>query len=29
VLRGYVRTWLNNISEEYDRASALDWAAVH
>ena len=29
VLRGYVRTWLNNISEEYDRANALDWATVH
>jgi hypothetical protein len=29
VLRGYVRTWLNNISEEYDRTGALDWATVH
>jgi len=29
VLRGYVRTWLNNISEEYDRSNALDWATVH
>ena len=28
VLRGYVRTWLNNISEEYDRAAALDWATT-
>ena len=28
VLRGYVRTWLNNISEEYDRANALDWATT-
>jgi hypothetical protein len=29
VLRGYVRTWLKQISEEYDRAGALDWATVH
>jgi hypothetical protein len=29
VLRGYVRTWLNQISEEYDRAGALDWATTH
>jgi hypothetical protein len=28
VLRGYVRTWLNQISEEYDRTGALDWATV-
>ena len=27
VLRGYVRTWLHNISEEYDRTGALDWAS--
>jgi hypothetical protein len=29
VLRGYVRTWLNQISEEYDGARALDWATMH
>jgi hypothetical protein len=29
VLRGYVRTWLKQISEEYDRAGALDWATAH
>jgi hypothetical protein len=28
VLRGYVRTWLTQISQEYDRASALDWATA-
>jgi len=29
VLRGYVRTWLKQISDEYDRAAALDWATVN
>jgi hypothetical protein len=29
VLRSYVRTWLNQISEEYDGARALDWATMH
>jgi hypothetical protein len=26
VLRGYVRTWMKQIREEYDRVGALDWA---
>jgi hypothetical protein len=29
VLRGYVRTWLDQISERYDRAAALNWATMH